>query len=101
MGIPVLKSEAKMRVPLRVGSYQVGAAANTARANAEAEAPDYGVANRARILGTMADSLQVQCCIAGGGPAGMMLGYLLGRAGGKTVVLEKHADVRRDFRGDT
>ena len=42
-----------------------------------------------------------QCCIAGGGPAGMMLGYLLGRAGVRTVVLEKHADFLRDFRGDT
>ena len=49
----------------------------------------------------MAESLQVQCCIAGGGPAGMMLGYLLGRAGVKTLVLEKHADFLRDFRGDT
>jgi 2-polyprenyl-6-methoxyphenol hydroxylase-like FAD-dependent oxidoreductase len=49
----------------------------------------------------MAEKLQVQCCIAGGGPAGMMLGYLLGRAGVKTVVLEKHADFLRDFRGDT
>src|SRR5882724_6428656 len=49
----------------------------------------------------MAETLQVQCCIAGGGPAGMMLGFLLGRAGVKTVVLEKHADFLRDFRGDT
>jgi 2-polyprenyl-6-methoxyphenol hydroxylase-like FAD-dependent oxidoreductase len=49
----------------------------------------------------MAEILQVQCCIAGGGPAGMMLGYLLGRAGVRTVVLEKHADFLRDFRGDT
>jgi 2-polyprenyl-6-methoxyphenol hydroxylase-like FAD-dependent oxidoreductase len=49
----------------------------------------------------MADSLRVQCCIAGGGPAGLMLGYLLGRAGVSTVVLEKHADFLRDFRGDT
>ena len=49
----------------------------------------------------MTEALQVQCCIAGGGPAGMMLGYLLGRAGVKTVVLEKHADFLRDFRGDT
>ena len=49
----------------------------------------------------MDGTLQVQCCIAGGGPAGMMLGYLLGRAGVKTVVLEKHADFLRDFRGDT
>src|ERR1700688_686806 len=44
---------------------------------------------------------RVQCCIAGGGPAGMMLGYLLARAGVKTVVMEKHADFLRDFRGDT
>ncbi|WP_338633371.1 FAD-dependent oxidoreductase [Afipia carboxidovorans] len=43
----------------------------------------------------------VQCCVVGGGPAGMMLGYLLGRAGIKTLVLEKHADFFRDFRGDT
>jgi 2-polyprenyl-6-methoxyphenol hydroxylase-like FAD-dependent oxidoreductase len=49
----------------------------------------------------MVDTLRVQCCIAGGGPAGMMLGLLLGRAGVKTVVLEKHADFLRDFRGDT
>ncbi len=44
---------------------------------------------------------QAQCVIAGGGPAGMMLGYLLARAGVRTVVLEKHADFLRDFRGDT
>src|SRR5580693_7385422 len=49
----------------------------------------------------MSETLQVQCCIVGGGPAGMMLGYLLGRAGVNTVVLEKHADFLRDFRGDT
>jgi 2-polyprenyl-6-methoxyphenol hydroxylase-like FAD-dependent oxidoreductase len=49
----------------------------------------------------MTQSLKVQCCIAGGGPAGMMLGYLLGRAGVETLVLEKHADFLRDFRGDT
>jgi 2-polyprenyl-6-methoxyphenol hydroxylase-like FAD-dependent oxidoreductase len=42
-----------------------------------------------------------QCVIAGGGPAGMMLGYLLARAGVRTVVLEKHGDFLRDFRGDT
>jgi 2-polyprenyl-6-methoxyphenol hydroxylase-like FAD-dependent oxidoreductase len=43
----------------------------------------------------------VQCCIAGGGPAGMMLGLLLARAGVRVLVLEKHADFLRDFRGDT
>ena len=43
----------------------------------------------------------VTCCIVGGGPAGMMLGYLLARAGIEVLVLEKHADFLRDFRGDT
>ena len=42
-----------------------------------------------------------RCCIAGGGPAGIMLGYLLARSGVDVVVLEKHADFLRDFRGDT
>ena len=45
--------------------------------------------------------MKVRCCVVGGGPAGMMLGYLLGRAGVDVVVLEKHADFFRDFRGDT
>jgi 2-polyprenyl-6-methoxyphenol hydroxylase-like FAD-dependent oxidoreductase len=49
----------------------------------------------------MAQLMKVRCCIVGGGPAGMMLGYLLGRAGVDVVVLEKHADFFRDFRGDT
>ena len=39
--------------------------------------------------------------IAGGGPAGMMCGYLLARAGVDVTVLEKHKDFLRDFRGDT
>ncbi|MCB5175959.1 FAD-dependent oxidoreductase [Microvirga lenta] len=46
-------------------------------------------------------TLRVRCCIAGGGPAGMMLGFLLARAGIEVLVLEKHADFLRDFRGDT
>jgi 2-polyprenyl-6-methoxyphenol hydroxylase-like FAD-dependent oxidoreductase len=46
-------------------------------------------------------TLETRCCIAGGGPAGMMLGVLLARAGIPVVVLEKHADFLRDFRGDT
>ncbi|MEX2295959.1 MAG: FAD-dependent oxidoreductase [Dongiaceae bacterium] len=49
----------------------------------------------------MTDDLTTQCCIAGGGPAGLMLGFLLARAGVDTIVLEKHADFLRDFRGDT
>jgi 2-polyprenyl-6-methoxyphenol hydroxylase-like FAD-dependent oxidoreductase len=49
----------------------------------------------------MGPTHQVQCCIVGGGPAGMLLAYLLGRAGVKTLLLEKHADFLRDFRGDT
>jgi 2-polyprenyl-6-methoxyphenol hydroxylase-like FAD-dependent oxidoreductase len=46
-------------------------------------------------------SIETRCCVAGGGPAGMMLGFLLARAGVDVVVLEKHADFFRDFRGDT
>jgi len=45
--------------------------------------------------------IRAQCCIVGGGPAGMMLGFLLARAGVTVVVLEKHGDFLRDFRGDT
>jgi 2-polyprenyl-6-methoxyphenol hydroxylase-like FAD-dependent oxidoreductase len=47
------------------------------------------------------ETLQTCCCIAGGGPAGMVLGFLLARAGVDVLVLEKHADFLRDFRGDT
>src|SRR6516164_8320048 len=50
---------------------------------------------------SLPEKLQSRCCIAGGGPAGMMLGYLLARAGIDVLVLEKHADFLRDFRGDT
>jgi 2-polyprenyl-6-methoxyphenol hydroxylase-like FAD-dependent oxidoreductase len=49
----------------------------------------------------MTEDIQCRCCIAGGGPAGLMLGFLLARAGVDVVVLEKHADFLRDFRGDT
>lgn len=45
--------------------------------------------------------MNTQCCIVGGGPAGMMLGLILARAGVSVVVLEKHGDFLRDFRGDT
>src|SRR5216683_7355165 len=48
-----------------------------------------------------AERLDTRCCIVGGGPAGMVLGYLLARAGVDVLVLEKHADFLRDFRGDT
>jgi 2-polyprenyl-6-methoxyphenol hydroxylase-like FAD-dependent oxidoreductase len=44
---------------------------------------------------------ETTCLIAGGGPAGMMLGLLLARAGVTVTVMEKHADFLRDFRGDT
>src|SRR5271170_1528252 len=44
---------------------------------------------------------ETTCLVAGGGPAGMMLGLLLARAGVKVTVMEKHADFLRDFRGDT
>jgi 2-polyprenyl-6-methoxyphenol hydroxylase-like FAD-dependent oxidoreductase len=49
----------------------------------------------------MGEKLQTRCVIAGGGPAGIMAGYLLARAGVPVIVLEKHADFFRDFRGDT
>jgi len=49
----------------------------------------------------MTGKLQTRCVIAGGGPAGIMAGYLLARAGVPVIVLEKHADFFRDFRGDT
>lgn len=47
------------------------------------------------------ETINTRCCVVGGGPAGMMLGLLLARAGVDVVVLEKHADFLRDFRGDT
>jgi 2-polyprenyl-6-methoxyphenol hydroxylase-like FAD-dependent oxidoreductase len=47
------------------------------------------------------EEIRVRCCVVGGGPAGMMLGFLLARAGVNVLVLEKHADFLRDFRGDT
>lgn len=47
------------------------------------------------------DKWKTTCLVAGGGPAGMMLGYLLARSGVQTLVVEKHGDFFRDFRGDT
>jgi 2-polyprenyl-6-methoxyphenol hydroxylase-like FAD-dependent oxidoreductase len=49
----------------------------------------------------MPPPVTTRCCVAGGGPAGVMAGFLLARAGVDVVVLEKHADFFRDFRGDT
>jgi len=49
----------------------------------------------------MHNTVRTRCCIAGGGPAGIMLGFLLARMDVDVVVLEKHADFLRDFRGDT
>ena len=46
-------------------------------------------------------SYDTHCCIVGGGPAGMVLALLLGRAGVQTTLLEEHEDFERDFRGDT
>jgi len=47
------------------------------------------------------EQISTRCCVVGGGPCGLMLGFLLARAGVDVVVLEKHADFLRDFRGDT
>ena len=49
----------------------------------------------------MLKTIQTRCCITGGGPAGVVLGFLLARAGIDVTILEKHADFFRDFRGDT
>jgi 2-polyprenyl-6-methoxyphenol hydroxylase-like FAD-dependent oxidoreductase len=49
----------------------------------------------------MNETVSTRCCVAGGGPAGMMLAFLLARMGVDVFVLEKHGDFLRDFRGDT
>jgi 2-polyprenyl-6-methoxyphenol hydroxylase-like FAD-dependent oxidoreductase len=56
---------------------------------------------RAKTKINFVNQIKTRCCIVGGGPAGMMLGFLLARAGNEVLVLEKHADFFRDFRGDT
>jgi 2-polyprenyl-6-methoxyphenol hydroxylase-like FAD-dependent oxidoreductase len=48
-----------------------------------------------------AEIMDTTCCVVGGGPAGMMFGYLLARRGVRVTVMEKHGDFFRDFRGDT
>jgi 2-polyprenyl-6-methoxyphenol hydroxylase-like FAD-dependent oxidoreductase len=64
-----------------------------------------GTAGEARFLMEEAnfptEKVNTRCCVVGGGPAGMIAGFLLARAGVDVVVLEKHADFLRDFRGDT
>src|SRR5829696_9648198 len=52
------------------------------------------------VFAMLSDST-LDCCIVGGGPAGLMLALLLARAGRSVTVLEKHTDFLRDFRGDT
>jgi 2-polyprenyl-6-methoxyphenol hydroxylase-like FAD-dependent oxidoreductase len=47
------------------------------------------------------EKLTARCCVVGGGPAGVVLAFLLARAGVGVIVLEKHSDFLRDFRGDT
>jgi 2-polyprenyl-6-methoxyphenol hydroxylase-like FAD-dependent oxidoreductase len=59
------------------------------------------IAVRQLMQSAQGNELNADCCIVGGGPAGLMLGYLLARAGLRAVVIEKHPDFLRDFRGDT
>src|SRR5438876_335189 len=68
---------------------------------AQRAAPDRAAAGARGSSPRRMTTLSTRCCVAGGGPAGMMLGLLLARAGVEVVVLEKHADFLRDFRGDT
>src|SRR6184192_1658250 len=56
--------------------------------------------HKSKSMSTLPED-RTQCLIVGGGPAGMMAGYLMARAGVNVIVLEKHADFFRDFRGDT
>src|SRR5439155_14410811 len=72
---------------------------NGARGGDEARKREQERAERAGKL--RMDQIRTACAIAGGGPAGMMLGFLLARAGVSVVVLEKHADFLRGFRGAT
>ena len=60
-----------------------------------------GCGRRTRNNLHMTTQLSTRCCIVGGGPSGLMLGFLLARAGVDVIVLEKHGDFLRDFRGDT
>jgi 2-polyprenyl-6-methoxyphenol hydroxylase-like FAD-dependent oxidoreductase len=52
-------------------------------------------------MNAISPKINTTCCIVGGGPAGVMLAFLLARAGVRVTVLEKHKDFFRDFRGDT
>src|SRR6202007_342807 len=54
-----------------------------------------------RAFAMAREIVDTTCCVVGGGPAGMMLGYLLARRGVEVIVMEKHGDFFRDFRGDT
>jgi 2-polyprenyl-6-methoxyphenol hydroxylase-like FAD-dependent oxidoreductase len=82
-----------LRVPACGGDYMIIGDSNKG---------DRKGSNAIRARSRMAtDKVSVRCCIAGGGPAGIMLGLLLARAGVDVLVLEKHADFLRDFRGDT
>jgi 2-polyprenyl-6-methoxyphenol hydroxylase-like FAD-dependent oxidoreductase len=63
--------------------------------------PTFPVQSHSFILHPVGETAHTRCCIVGGGPAGVMLGFLLARMAVDVVVLEKHADFLRDFRGDT
>src|SRR6266550_7942722 len=86
----------------RGNSWCVGFTMNGRRVR-ETVGPNKKVAEKvlSMIVGRMNEVIYTRCCIAGGGPAGVMLGFLLARMGIDVFVLEKHADFLRDFRGDT
>src|SRR5215204_7147939 len=74
---------------------------NDPNVNPEAQGTAWQGVRAGGAVGKVRDIRRVTCCVAGCGPAGAMLGLLLARKGIDVLVLEKHGDFLRDFRGDT
>src|SRR6185503_19042642 len=105
---PVDAERGRRPQPARPGAHRPAADRRRHRGVPRIAGAAAGQQRRVRLPRTHVEShrppmttYETRCCVAGGGPAGMMLGVLLARAGVHVVVLEKHADFLRDFRGDT